>query len=92
MNRTTLLAAGTAVLSPANGKVHLNVPRNWYGSGRPSPATLQPNPSPAIGTNICTQVSVSVPINIVSFIRLEPNWEVTLEQYSLIGIREVSSI
>ena len=84
MSRTISLVAGTAVLSPANRKVNLIIPCNWYSLGSPSPATLQPNPSPIIGMETCTQASIFIPINTSYFIRLE--------QYSFIGMWVVSSI
>lgn len=71
INHTTLLAAGTAaVVSPVNGKINPTVTPNWHSSDRLSPA---------IGTEICTQVSVSIPDNI--FYRLE--------RYSFLGVMEV---
>ena len=72
INHATLLAAGTAaVVSPVNGKINLTVTPNWHSSD---------SLSPAIGTEICTQVSVSIPDNIFSFIRLE--------RYSFLGAME----
>lgn len=72
INHATLLAAGTAaVVSPVNGKINLTVTPNWHSSDRLSLA---------IGTEIGTQVSVSIPDNIFSFIRLE--------RYSFLGAME----
>lgn len=71
INHTTLLAAGTAaVVSPVNGKINPehHTP-NWHSSDRLSPA---------IGTEIGTQVSVSILDNI--FYRLE--------RYSFLGVME----